>query len=179
MNENSPMIDALKETIGKIQVQAQQGKLRNIQLAEEFPDITNALTNLDRLVTGQSRVFTTLAKRLLGEAVINERTAKRFEHLEQESRDLKEDLKTQRALIDTSISTSRLYVSWIDTSIARKIAALQAVCLPIIATSGFWGQNFTSLPTGSAWFFWGTIGFNVLATSVLLSQAVKEKWFSK
>ena len=58
-------------------------------------------------------------------------------------------------------------IDW-EIKMMKKLAVVQAAFLPMLATSSFFGQNFSVLPVDSSTVFWGTLAVNALVTGGLL-----------
>jgi magnesium transporter len=59
----------------------------------------------------------------------------------------------------------------------KRLTILSAIFLPLTFVTGFFGQNFTSLPFSNDWLLYGSIGLCALLPVAMLAYFVRSKWF--
>lgn len=155
LSNNETAIDKVHREVEKVHDENQRKQITAERLQTQLPDLFSTLSDLRRFVAPLAPMFQKLAKR--SDAIVDKSNALLFGNLPDHANHLAQDIEDARNQIEAVRQTTLVTTANTLAKAAVRIAIAQAVIMPIMAVSSFFGQNFTGLPFSSDTLMWGSM----------------------
>jgi magnesium transporter len=133
------------------------------------------LVELRKILSPQRDVLALLAKR--GEGLISERVSIYFRDVYDHALRLHEAVESARELVGNVRDAHLWNASQRTNEIMKRLTILSAIFLPLTFITGFFGQNFESLPFDSRALMCGMLVSCIAVPAAMLLYFVRSKWF--
>jgi magnesium transporter len=141
----------------------------------EILDFKRLLVELRKILSPQRDVLALLAKR--GEGLISERVSIYFRDVYDHALRLHEAVESARELVGNVRDAHLWNASQRTNEIMKRLTILSAIFLPLTFITGFFGQNFESLPFDSRTLMCGMLASCIAVPAAMLFYFVRSKWF--
>jgi magnesium transporter len=133
------------------------------------------LVELRKILSPQRDVLALLAKH--GDGLISERVSIYFRDVYDHALRLHESVESARELVGNVRDAHLWNASQRTNEIMKRLTILSAIFLPLTFITGFFGQNFESLPFESATLMYLALASCVIVPASMLLYFVRSKWF--
>lgn len=172
MGVNAPFSEKMRKGIEDIYRKAEHGKMGEGDLPISPANLTLMLMSMRGLIADQAGTFSTLSDR--EHALIGPGRRRLFRNLATETRQIVEDVQDDLSLVDRAVRITHAQATNRLGKINTKLAVLGAVVLPWMATSSFFGQNFTGIPFHSNMLLSLQVGVSLALSGILLWVGKKQ-----
>jgi magnesium transporter len=149
-------------------------KPQQVQMVEIF-NFKRLLLDLRRIVLPQRDMLAMLSRE--GNSHFGDRVLIYLRDVYDHALRLHNYVEAARELL-SNVRDAHLWASSQRTNeIMKRLTILSAIFLPLTFVTGFFGQNFTSLPFSNDWLLYGSIGLCALLPVAMLAYFVRSKWF--
>lgn len=169
---NVAVLDELGESIEELEEQLLNS--RDLSLPASIFELKHAVASARRALSPQRDLFASLARfeaRFIGPGAalylrdVHDRLVRGSESLE-----------ISRELLSNLLDAHFSLVSQRTNEIMKRLTALSAIFLPLTFMTGFFGQNFETLPFDSAWLFWAAIMGCLVVPAGMLVWFRSRRW---
>lgn len=133
------------------------------------------LVELRKILSPQRDVLALLAKR--GEGLISERVSIYFRDVYDHALRLHESVESARELVGNVRDAHLWNASQRTNEIMKRLTVLSAIFLPLTFITGFFGQNFESLPFDSRVLMYAMLASCLVVPAAMLFYFIRSKWF--
>jgi magnesium transporter len=168
-----PLLDELQVRIDQLEDRVLD-KSHQVQLSE-IMEFKRLLIDLRRILSPQRDVLALLAKR--GETQFSERTSVYFRDVYDHALRLHESVEAARELVGNVRDAFLWNASQRTNEIMKQLTILSAIFLPLTFITGFFGQNFESLPFRNTTLMYVVMASCIAVPAVMLLYFVRSKWF--
>jgi magnesium transporter len=166
---NAPILDQIAEALEQIE-DAVLTHPRKRELSRIF-SLKQQLVTMRKVLSPQRDVMSMLAKR--GDARISERTSIYFRDVYDHLVRTVESIEANRDLLGNALDAYLSATGQRTNEIMKALAVLSAIFMPLTFITGFFGQNFESLPFKSEALMWGML------LSLVVTPALLVVWFKR
>jgi magnesium transporter len=148
-----PIIDAISDRLEGIEVEI-LGRVEQSQLVRLL-DLRRQLIAMRRTLAPHRDVVAMLVRR--GDPRISDKSALYFRDVYDHVVRAYEEIDTERDLLGNAMEA---YISMMENrtnNIMKQLTIFASIFLPLSFLTGFFGQNFTMLPIGSAFLYWAML----------------------
>ena len=146
----------------------------NVALAEIL-SFKRLLVELRKILSPQRDVLALLAKH--GDGLISERVSIYFRDVYDHALRLHESVESARELVGNVRDAHLWNASQRTNEIMKRLTLLSAIFLPLTFITGFFGQNFESLPFASDALMYMVVASCLIVPAAMLLYFVRSKWF--
>jgi magnesium transporter len=168
-----PLLDDIATQVEDIEDHV-LGHSKKVELSDIFR-LKRLLTHLRKVLSPQRDVFGLLAKR--GEGWIEERTAVYFRDVYDHVLRIHEWVEGTRDLLGNALDAYLWSASQRTNEIMKRLTLLSAIFMPLTFITGFWGQNFTSLPFGSIQMMVAMLFSCAIVPAAMVYFFLRSRWF--
>jgi magnesium transporter len=173
VDDNVPVLDNMADAIEEIEesvlARAKSSDLNRIL------GLKRCLVLMRKVLSPQRDVIAMLAKR--GDARVSEKTSLYFRDVYDHLVRTVESIEANRDLLGNALEAYLSSVSQRTNEIMKALAILSAIFMPLTFITGFFGQNFESLPFRSNLMLWGMLGSLVITPGLLMVWFKRRHWF--
>jgi magnesium transporter len=169
---NAPILDLIAEALEQIEDAVLTNPSHN-QLSRIF-SLKQQLVTMRKVLSPQRDVMAMLSKR--GDARISERTSIYFRDVYDHLARTVESIEANRDLLGNALDAYLSATSQRTNEIMKALAILSAIFMPLTFITGFFGQNFESLPFKSEVLMWGMLGSLVITPALLIVWFKRRQW---
>lgn len=172
VDANFVILDQLSDALDDIE-DAVLHRSERRDLANIF-QLKKALVTLRRILSPQRDVFAMLAKR--GHVCIQEKSSVYFRDVYDHLTRIYESIDAARDMLGNALDAYLSMVAQRTNDIMKRLTILSAVFLPLTFVTGFFGQNFTSMPFDSVFLLVGALVSLVLIPAGMLYWFRRSGW---
>jgi magnesium transporter len=136
--------------------------------------VKRTLVNMRRVIRPARDVIGMLSRR--ADHRVTERTAIYFRDVYDHIQRVSETIEEARDLAANAMDAYQTTISNRTNEVMKKLTIFSAIFLPLGFITGFWGQNFSSLPVGNEILFYSMLGSTVVIPLGLLYWFSKRRW---
>lgn len=168
-----PLLDDLQLRLDQLEDRVLDSGFE-VQLMEIL-NFKRLLIHLRKILSPQRDVLALLAKR--GDGVLSEKVAFYFRDVYDHALRLFESVESSRELVGNVRDAHLWNASQRTNEIMKRLTILSAIFLPLTFITGFFGQNFESLPFGSELLMIGMLVSCIMVPVVMVFYFIRSKWF--
>lgn len=168
-----PVLDELMERLDDLEDRVLE-KHQEVTLGEIL-DFKRLLIGLRKVLSPQRDVLALLAKR--GEGMIGDRVAVYFHDVYDHALRLHETVESARELVGNVRDAHLWNASQRTNEIMKQLTILSAIFLPLTFITGFFGQNFDSLPFHSHTLMYLMLFSCIAVPAGMMFYFVRSRWF--
>jgi magnesium transporter len=172
VDSNFVILDRISDTLDDIEDQVLH-QHEEAHLGRMFT-MKKTLVAMRRVLSPQRDVFAILSKR--GHPCISDRTSLYFRDVYDHLIRIYEGIDTGRDLLGNALDAYLSMVAQRTNDIMKRLTILSAVFLPLTFVTGFFGQNFESLPFKSDAIMWVGIGLCGAIPAVMALWFWRSRW---
>jgi magnesium transporter len=172
VDANFLILDRISDTLDDIEDEILHHH-EDAQLARMFK-MKKTLVSMRRILSPQRDVFAILSKR--GHPCISDRTSLYFRDVYDHLIRIYEAIDTGRDLLGNALDAYLSMVAQRTNDVMKRLTILAAVFLPLTFVTGFFGQNFESLPFKSDVVMWLGIGLCAAIPLAMILWFWRSRW---
>jgi magnesium transporter len=173
VDDNFPILDQIADELESIEDSVLTRPSQS-DLSRMFA-LKRQLVMMRKVLSPQRDVMALLAKR--GDARIPEKSSPYFRDVYDHLARIVESIEANRDLLGNALDAYLSATGQRTNEIMKALALLSAVFMPLTFITGFFGQNFESLPFSSRPLMWTMLGSCAAAPVVMLLWFKSRRWF--
>lgn len=171
-NKNSGVLDDLSEAIDALEEQIVESN--GAAAPTRVFELKRSVSSARRALSPQRDIFAALSR--LESRFIREGAGLYLRDIYDKLVRSAETLEMNRELLSNLLDAHFSLVSQRTNEIMKRLTALSAIFLPVTFITGFFGQNFASLPFDAGWLFYAGLASLALIPAAMLSWFRRKKW---
>jgi magnesium transporter len=172
VDSNFLILDKLSETLDDIEDEVIHR--HDSQHLSRIFTLKKTLVSMRRVLSPQRDVFALLSKR--GHPCISDRTSLYFRDVYDHLVRIYESIDTGRDLLGNALDAYLSMAAQRTNDIMKRLTILSAIFLPLTFVTGFFGQNFDSLPFHNIKVMWIGIALCLVIPAVMIGWFLKSRW---
>ncbi len=169
-----PLVDSVTDEVEDLEESILEGPHTRETLARIFR-LKRVLVRLRKVVGPQRDVFAHLSKR--SDGPIGERASLYFRDVHDHVFRISEALEAARDLLGNALDAHLWAGSQRTNEIMKRLTLLSAFFMPLTFITGFFGQNFASMPFESKLMFGGMLASCAIVPVTMLYFFQRSRWF--